>query len=363
MANRLMEGWKNIVLPVGWTNRALETAIPDSFWNTVAGNAAGGTAPFYVDRTATGGWLWFQMQAQSQYGLRFGISRLLTSIVSAVTATTVLFGGFRVKLPGTAVMCPDVLLCIFDRQAIGNFQNLFSYSMLPQPTVVDGEYFIEWSIDMTTNSFRYRVDGGPVGVIALTAGMVSILTSNRGVICMGSISDRPVSTAGLTWSLKIKDVYVNEKTADGINSGWTGPISLVPVYVADATTDWSVAGAADVKTAFNKPMELAADVATPLVTSDPVKNVLEAKLTIDEVVGNVLAVSVFSTAKRPGGSAANLKASAVTGTTEVAGAGMALAATMRHNALIYSGDKTPDGKPWSRANIQAMKFKLTATNT
>lgn len=359
MANRLIEGWKNFPIepyagPVAMTNEVL---IPNTSYSILCGTAVGQALNNYLSVDAEG-WLKHEQITGAQYGQRQGIGRLLNSIVP-MTATTVLYGGFRYKTPGTQVWQPPALFTIYDRTGL-TYQEFIRATDLPGTWAYYTEFYIEWSIDMTTNTLKWRIDRGTEKSVTINASIVTAILAGRACLCWG-FGSSPAST-NVRYTYLFKDLYVNEKLATGNNNGWVGSMKAVPLYVESVVGQGSVSGAADAVTALNTPLT-ATSLDTPLVGTDPVQPTIDVKLGMADVSGNVLAVQLSGSARRPPGSLAGMRTALKSGTTTSASTFLPLVQTVRHAQIFLNADATAENKPWTRAEVLATTVKVTASNT
>lgn len=359
MANRMIEGWKNFPIepyagPVAIANEVL---IPNSPYSILCGTAVGATLNNYLSVDAEG-WLKHEQITAAQYGQRQGIGRLLNSIVP-MTATTVLYGGFRYKTPGASIMQPPALFTIYDRTGL-SYQEFIRATDLPGTWAYYTEFYIEWSIDMTTNTLKWRIDRGAEKSVTINAGIVTAILAGRACLCWG-FGASPASS-NIRFTYLFKDLYVNEKIATGNNNGWVGSMKAVPLYVESVTGAHVVTGAADAVTALNTPItSTTAD--TPVVTTDQVQPTLDIKLGMADVSGNLLAVQLYGAAKRPPNSLAGLRTAIKSGQTTGTATFNTLTQQTRLAVPLLSADATAENKPWTRAEVLAATVKVTASNT
>lgn len=359
MANRLIEGWKNVPFesyagPNGFAN---EVQLPNTQYALYCGTATGAALNNYL-AVDEDGWLVHKQTTATQYGQRQGIGRLLASIVP-MTATSVIYGGFRYKTPGTQVWQPPALFTIYDRVGLG-YQELIRATDLPGAWAYGLEFYIEWSIDMNTSTFKFRIDRGPEKSVTITPTMISVILAARICLCWG-FGASPSST-GVTYTYMFKDVYVNEKLATGNNNGWVGSMKAVPLYVESVVGAGSVGGAPDAVTALNTPLT-AATPNSPMVTSDAVQPTMDIKLNMPDVSGNVLAIQLSGSARRSAGSLAGMRTALKSGTTTSNSTFLPLVQTTRHAQIFLNADATAENKPWTRAEVLATTVKVTASNT
>jgi hypothetical protein len=362
MANRLIEGWKNIPFPPSaLTSRTGWLAIPNSAYYVMTGDVVGAAMNTSFELLSDG-WVKCTQIGTSSYGHRLGIGRQFSTTLT-VSATTVIFGGFRYKTPALVSNQLNRLFDIFDH-SVGINGSSTSQNLIPLTALgafqASTEFYIEWSIDMTTNTFKYRIDKGAEVVGTLTAQMIAALLANRCSWIIGGITGQ---AGGLTLYIHAKDIYINEKLATGQNNGWVGSIQAVPLYVESVTGSSTVSGAADAKSALNTPVVGQTDWDTPLVTTDATAPTLDIKLGMADVTGNLLAVQLNVAAKRPANSLAGVRAALKSGTTTGPSTFNGLAQTTKLGMVAISADATPENKPWTRAEVLATTVKLTASNT
>jgi hypothetical protein len=297
--------------------------------------------------------------AQAKY---CGISRHLADVVS-FTASSFVYGGVRIKANVNATQLP--LVTLHDRRpanmpnANANQLVIFNYLDISGGVVKDQEYYFEWAIDMPNKKVLRRLDGVRLADIALSAlaGLEAALLLNAMGICYGFSAGYMVAGSTVV-GYSVRDIYMGEKVA-GETVDWLGPQRVVPLVLESVSAPgWTTSDSTDVKTVLSKAISVAADISSPLVSTDA--SVTEAQLKFSaDVKGSVVAVQFNAVAQRQVGNLANLRAKvSLDGTDSTSSFIDLVGGPGLRKAMLLT--KAPGGAPWTKESIAASTFKLVA---
>lgn len=276
------------------------------------------------------------------------------------TSATVAYGGVRVK----ANMTMSQMLCFIDSASYNDGTNmvmLFSKSDLPDGGVDGVEYYLEWGIDMPARKIYRRINGTQrLADITFPSGnWDNMMLAQRGCICVGYPLGIALATT-TPCNISFRDMYSLEKSSDGLDSLWLGPRRVAPITVEEVIAPWTASDGTDAKTIFNKPITTAADLTTPVVTTDEDRTEGLVKLTTS-AGGNINAVVLSHNARKPAGTTAGLRTQLELNGSLSASVFTSLDSVMANTRILMS-TVGPDGLPWTASRLRAATLKVQASN-
>lgn len=357
MAIRVIEPFLNFAGPVSGSNISeaslLTNGIPHIL---VTGTAVNAALPWSL--TKVGEWLRLAVNGNSaQYDHRCGLARALDTLIT-FTATTVLYGGVRVRVPRVVNNKPNAFLSIYDKNNLSSYQNMFLLSDIPN-MAWDVEYYLEWCIDIPAGKIRRRLDGVDLVDLNLSAQMNTMLVAaQRGRLCYGGPS-QGVWSSSAKMMLDVKDGYILEKTPDGIASYWLGPQLVRPLKVAEFTAPYTNNAAEGTSNldSLNTPITTPDSRLTPVVTSDHDVSPASVKFDVSNIAGKINAVSLQFSGIKPAGKVATVETQFSAGGNDDAKRTVGLTGVMS-NFDIYLNTQAPNGVRWTKALLAAATLKL-----
>lgn len=272
------------------------------------------------------------------------------------TPTTNFTIGFRFAIPTTSYASIHGVYIAETLAVTNTAAGLFPSTAIPG-YVLGTEYYLEFTVDVATGVVKRWVDGTPIADTTITAAAIAAIKAGTAFFCLGWYQSGLIAQ-NLEFSWRFKDMYVLEKTPDGINSGRLGPQTVVPIDLLSVTAPWTTP-TGTVVDALNAPITDTASSLTPIVSSDAVATQAALVLKTGSLLGPVNGVVLTASGRRAAGSSANLKSSVSQGATNTADKTLTLTTSFQYGLPVQIFDVAPDGTTWSKAKIEACTLKLT----
>ena len=335
-----------------------------------SGNVLQPGTPFYVQGYAGGGGAvtpsitdgWFDITRPAVAGGESIRTVCAWKKLDDITwgSTSVGYLGIRLKSSMTGpANIPLITMCDTAGPA-NNTQDMLYRTDLPDGGVAGVEYYFEIGIDNVNKLFYRRINGNiRLADIPFTSTFNQLVGLQRLGIAIGYPPGVGMATT-VALSYSFRDMYFVEKTGNTTTDTWLGPRKVVPITVDLVTAPWSASDGTDPKTVFNKPIVTADDLLTPYAITDDDSTEAQIKLN-SQGVGNITAIALSFNARKPGGTAVNLRTKITSGGVDSTNVLTPLDTTMGKKAF-YMSETTPDGLPWTLARLKAATLKVAPVN-
>ena len=354
MALRFIEPWLNLSMKYagriygGYSLSANGYDIPFSI---VAGDNTRYARDVSLELLSDG-WLRYTNNSSTSSTRYGGLVYNLPNRGIVAKADTVLFGGFRVR---SSVLPVYVFNPAFTGGEIGVSQSAgLAPSHFPNGGMkVNTEYYVEWCLDVSGKALKFRIDGVDIAFQCnFSDAQIAQIIAGQYWVCYAGYGN------ATGYVIDFKDGYLNEKTEDGIMSGWLGPQTVRKVPVAQATGSWTGTDGASIKDVLNTPVTDAASRLTPLVTSDLEATEATVKLDFSSVQGKVTAVSLNVMARRASGKLGSAEVTITSGGNTSAKQKLIVQPDVQMFTDIQVGGVAPGGAPWTKALLEAAVIKI-----
>lgn len=328
--------------PSGNTNGEVSLTQYGLPFSAVTGTQQSVTRPWNISRV--GDWLRCTSFGDGgPYNTRLGIARPFSDLVE-VNASSVLFGGFRYRLPAESQVAPTGQICIYDGNNLNSLQPL----IVMNNQIPDREYYIEWLIDIPNNKIRRRVDGVDfLPDLVLDASMAGALVGGRARYQYGT--SYGVANSLQTVMMDFKDGYVCDKSVDGVMSSWLGPqlVTAVPVLEVDST--FTTSNGASVKDVLNAPFTTdPASRVSPVASSGTDGAPALIHLDTSSLKGRINGVHITVSAMKTPGKLGNLTGALVLDEVSSTPRTMTLVTGVSLFSKVYLGAFAPGGAAWTK---------------
>ena len=316
--------------------------------------------------TQTDGWLNFET-GPATGGSATVVSKYLAigrplSDYTALTASTFLYGGVRIKCKVTTASATYGLVGFYDTRtmpnAAGNVQALLTAADVSGGFVADQEYYFEWAVDMANQKFLRRLDGVRLSDISFAAGFNAAFLAQGMGVCYGYTANINVA-ASTKWGYSVRDIYVGEKVA-GETVDWLGPRRVNPIAISEVVAPWTPTSGTILE-AWNTPITDAVSFGAPSVATDAAGTEAAIKLQAPNITGKIDAICINVVARRKAASLGGLGLTIEHADGNLGKPDVALTTSFQQLQL-GAFPTAPGGGGWTKSLVAGLTLKVKPNN-
>lgn len=254
--------------------------------------------------------------------------------------------GLHLKAPGDS----GAVFTLFGTSGVGNGELGATNS--------NKEYYLEVKFDIPAKLAYRRLDGAALAPLTIPDWVIDRFTNNTKVFAVFGYHLTFVQGLAGWANVMFKDIYVLEKTADGIASDFLGPQVVKPITLTAFDAPYTNNGSNLTNlAALNTAVSSAAARTAPLVTSDTVESMATAKVTADTGTSKINGIAFIEEARRLSGSDAKLKCTVVDGQAKAVSTAT-LTDTLNSWIVPFVSARSPDGSVWTKAKLESLALQL-----
>lgn len=308
------------------------------------------------------GWLTIQGYYVSGVGnaatKTLAVQNTLKSLVGTLSAASVVTVGARMKaINGNIGLHLQELAAASPTFLIFGTNGLSGDGVLGSSTA-GKDMYMEVTLDIP-NRVAYRwLDGVALASLTIPDWVITRFTNNTDMNLVFGFPGTYSQQAATITQMQLRDIYVLEKTSDGIMSSRLGPQVIKPLTVSSIVADgWTNNGTDTNLTAMRTAVSTVASSSTPLVTSDSAETPAVIKFNAGTVGTRINAVSLVEEALRANGADTRLQSSITEGTSTTSVVETVLTSTLDYYP-VYTAARSPAGNKWTKDVIESLSIKL-----
>lgn len=220
-------------------------------------------------------------------------------------------------------------------------------------------FYAEYTIDVADKAIYRWLDGVAIATLTLPDWVVDKFTNAQDFNLAFGYHTTFTQPTNISSMVLFKDIYILEKTADGIMNDRLGPQVVKPLPPASFDANgWTSSAGGTPLAAVQTANTTSASLSDPLVTSDANESPATVKLSATAVGTKINGVVLVEEAKRGVASDARLKNTVTEGATSVDGAVVTLTDTVDNYLPFYIASQSPAGSRFTKSIIESLAIKV-----